>query len=221
VWDLKGTALISSLAGKGDPTSAPQIHVVPVDGRPRLALSRHDGPQFTTAITPDGAEVIYSIDRGSGKDIERQPIGGGQPTAVLNSHFDETEGVISRDGKWIAYVSDESGRFEVYVQPFNNKGERIQISSAGGFEPCWSKDGTELFFVDLFQTLNSVPVVFSPTFKPGNASKLFRINSAGMMEFAEFGSVHYDVTSSNQKFLVRTLPGEGDAPPIGVILNWK
>lgn len=221
VWDFRGNAVISSLAGQADPTSAPQLHIVPLDGRPRLPLSRHDGPQFATAVTPDEAEVVYSVARGSDTDIERKPIGGGKASPVVSSHFNETQGAISRDGRWIAYVSDESGRLEVYVQPFKEKGERIQVSSAGGFEPRWSKDGTELFFVDLFQTLNSVPVVFSPAFKPGNASKLFRINSAGMMEFGDFGNVHYDVTSSNQKFLVRTLPGQGDAPPIGVILNWK
>jgi Tol biopolymer transport system component/predicted Ser/Thr protein kinase len=220
IWDSKRNQVISSLASQ-DPTSAPQIHIVPLDGRPRLPLSRRDGPQYATAVTPDGAEVIYAVARGADSDIERKPIGEGNATPVLNSHFDETQGVISPDGKWIAYVSDESGRLEVYVQPFKEKGERVQISSAGGFEPRWSKDGTELYFVDLFQTLNSVPVIFSPTFKPGDASKLFRINSAGMMEYGEFGDTHYDVTSSNQRFLVRTLPAEGDAPPIGVILNWN
>jgi Tol biopolymer transport system component/predicted Ser/Thr protein kinase len=221
VWDSNRNEVVSSLAGQAEPTSAPQIQIVPLDGRPRLQLSRKDGPQFATAVTPDGAEVVYSVARGADTDIERKPIGGGKAVAVVNSHFDETQGVISPDGKWIGYVSDESGRLEVYVQPFKEKGERVQISSAGGFEPRWSRDGTELFFIDLYQTLNSVPVVFSPTFRPGNPSKMFRINSAGMMEFGEFGNVHYDVTSNKQKFLVRTLPGEGDAPPIGVILNWK
>lgn len=221
IWDRSGNTLIASVADASAPTSAPQVTIIPLDGRPRLALSRMDGPQSATSITPDGADIIYSVARGKDIDIERVPFGGGKTVPILNSHFNETQGVVSPDGQWIAYVSDESGRFEVYVQPLRTKGERVQVSSSGGSEPRWSRDGRELFFIDSLQTLNSVPVVFSPSFTPANPSRLFRVTSAGMMEFGEFGSVHYDVTSSPQRFLVRTLPGQADSPPIGVILNWN
>jgi Tol biopolymer transport system component/tRNA A-37 threonylcarbamoyl transferase component Bud32 len=221
IWAPRGNAIIASLASPGNPTSAPQITIVPLDGTPHRALSQHDGPEHVTALTPDGAEIVYSVSRGIDTDIERIPYGGGKAVPVLNSHFDEEQGAVSPDGNWIAFVSDQSARVEVYVQPLKSKGERIQISTAGGREPRWSRKGDELFFIDLSQTLNSVPVVFAPTFKPGNPTRLFRISSAGMMEFGEFGSTHYDVTASGQKFLVRTLPSQGDSSPIGVILNWK
>jgi Tol biopolymer transport system component len=221
IWDRSGNALVASVTDPNAASSAPQVEIIPLDGRPRSALARHDGPQAATSVTPDGTDIIYSVARGKDIDIERVPFAGGKPVPILNSHFNELEGAVSPDGQWIAYISDESGRFEVYVQPLRTTGERVQVSSSGGSEPRWSRDGRELFFIDSFQTLNSVPVVFSPSFKPGNPSRLFRVTSAGMMEFGEFGSVHYDVTSSPQRFLVRTLPGQGDSPPIGVILNWN
>jgi Tol biopolymer transport system component/tRNA A-37 threonylcarbamoyl transferase component Bud32 len=221
VWAPRDDAVIASLAGQADAVSAPQLTIVPLDGTPRRALSRHDGPERANAVTPDGAEIVYSVSRGSDTDVERMPFNGGKAIPVLNSHFDEEQGVVSPDGNWLAFVSDQSGRFEVYVQPFKSKGERIQISTNGGREPRWSRKGDELFFIDLSQTLNSVPVVFAPTFKPGNPLPLFRITSAGMMEFGEFGSTHYDVAANGQKFLVKMLPFQGDTSPIGVILNWK
>ena len=74
-------------------------------------------------------------------------IDGGSPVALAQSSFDERSGEFSPDGKWVSYASDESGRFEVFVQRFPESGQRLQVSSGGGRQPQWRPDGREMFYL--------------------------------------------------------------------------
>ena len=102
--------------------------------------------------------------------------GNAKPAPYLQSPFDEANGVFSPDGHWVAYVSDESGRPEVYVQAFPLTNEKDRISTGGGTDPAWRKDGAELFYLAADRSLMAVPVRASATaFEPGVAKALFPI----------------------------------------------
>ena len=108
----------------------------------------------------------------------QSPENSGQqkPVPYLNSQFDESNGVFSPDGRWIAYVSNESGRDEVYVQAFPLTDEKDQISIGGGSDPEWRKDGAELFYLAADRNLMAVPVrVTGNAFEPGAAKVLFPV----------------------------------------------
>jgi len=85
-----------------------------------------------------------------------------KPFPFLKTPYDERDGQFSADGKWIAYQSNASGRYEVYVQPFPGPGEKVQISSNGGAQPRWNKNGKEIFYVSLDSQMMAAPVKLSP-----------------------------------------------------------
>ena len=93
--------------------------------------------------------------------------GDTSPLPILRSHFNETDGRVSPDGRWLAYVSDESGKSEVYVQRFLSPGGKWRISSMGGSEPQWSHNGQEIFYMATDQKLMAVSVRAGFSLDPG------------------------------------------------------
>ena len=132
----------------------------------------------------------------------------------------------TRAGRWwIAYVSDESGTNEVYVQSFPSSGSKWQISAGGGFQPRWRRDGKELFFMAGPQSGNiprdvmAVLVDTSSTgvFKAGAPQKLFTVTPVGTSILRN----SWDVTPDGQRFLVNSPQTQaGGVPPVTVVLNW-
>ena len=124
---------------------------------------------------------------------------------------------ISHDGRWIAYQSDESGRFEVFVHPFPaiDKG-RWQVSFGGGAYPLWARDGRELFFIDAKGTLMSVPVQPGTSFTRGPEVPLF---AAG--HYFVDTARDYDVANDGSRFLfVKNVTQRSAAPSVVVVSNW-
>ena len=100
-----------------------------------------------------------------------EPGEAGEPRVLLGTRFIEAQADISPDGRWLAYVSDESGRFEVYVRSYPDLERKWQISSDGGVEPAWSPDGRELFYRDEEgRVMTVVPITIEPDFSPGRPS---------------------------------------------------
>jgi serine/threonine protein kinase/Tol biopolymer transport system component len=125
---------------------------------------------------------------------------------------------FSPDGKWVAYSSAESGRHQIYVQPFPDANGRWQISTDGGSEPRWRGDGREIFFLGADRRMMVVQVVSTqPTFQAAPATPLFATRIA---DFANPYRTTYDVTPDGQHFLINE-PAEGAAQPsISVVVNW-
>jgi eukaryotic-like serine/threonine-protein kinase len=143
------------------------------------------------------------------------PMGDHQPSPFLQSEFGERQGQFSPDGRWVAYSSDESGRYEVYVQSFPTPGGKWQISTSGGAEPNWRRDGTELFYLGTDHKLMAVEVKSGSTFETTAPRSLFdpRILMAT-------GERHYAVSADGQRFLVNTILEGTNPEPINIVVNW-
>src|SRR5437879_3877443 len=117
-----------------------------------------------TDWSSDGRFLLFrNQDPQTGFDLWVLPLSGDKkPFPFLKTPFEEREGQFSPDGNWIAYQSNESGRFEIYVQPFPAPGGKFQISANGGAQPRWNKNGKEIFYVSLDSKMMAAPVKSSP-----------------------------------------------------------
>jgi Tol biopolymer transport system component len=212
----------SRIAFNGNQGSGPGIYERAANGvgEPKLILG---GVVFPKGWSPDGRFLTF-MRRGvktRGDIFVLSRFGDGKEFPLINSAADELEPELSPDGRWLAYISDESGSYEIYVQSFTAEGkvgsDRRRISTNGGIVPNWSRDGKELFYVASDGQLMSVAVKANGTeleFSPPKA--LFKTRMmADANVFHEF-----DVSPDGQHFLVGTLIGESTAPPPSVILNW-
>ena len=155
--------------------------------------------------------VLRMVDRsvGSGQVRNAQPF--------LRTQFDETEPRFSPDGRWLAYTSNESGRFEIYVQPYPGPGGKWQVSTEGGLDPVWNPNGRELFFRS-GDDMMAVDVATQPGFAAGKPRKLFE----GKYERAPIPVANYDVSGDGQRFLMLKPSEQAQAATtqINVVLNW-
>jgi eukaryotic-like serine/threonine-protein kinase len=142
---------------------------------------------------------------------------GEKPKVYLGSEFNERWARFSPDGRFVAYVSDESGRGgDIYVRPFSDaNSDKWPISTAGGSNPRWRQDGKELLFMSTDRKLMSVDVTLQPTFKAGFPKVLFQT-----AVWATLTPASWDMTPDGERFLVITSP-ENDAASIAVEMNWQ
>ncbi len=170
----------------------------------------------------DGRFLLYrSVDPGTGNDLWVLPMDPrGEPFPFARTSFDERAGEFSPNGRYVAYQSDESGRFEVYLQPFPGPGQKTVVSANGGTQVRWRGDGKELFYVAADGRLMAVPVKTRPgeSLDVGNPSPLFLTHIGGGLQ--SINSRQYVVSPDGQRFLMNTMV-ETAASPIAVILNWS
>jgi len=168
-------------------------------------------------LSPDGRLLIYNTNHGfnNSDDLWLLPLEGEHnPRPFLKTQFDESSAVISPDGRWVAYCSDESGRNEIYVATFPQLSGKWQASVDGGYEPQWRRDGKELFFTDNNRKLMAVEV------KPGSGA--FEAEAPMLLfetPLITSGRNRYVVTGDGQRFLVITRL-EDKRAPINVVVNW-
>ena len=136
--------------------------------------------------TRDGRYVVYETqDPKTGLDLWLLEMNGNHAvTPLLRSEFNEFQARVSPDGHWLAYGSDESGRFEVYLQSFPTLGNKVQVSTNGGFSPQWSGDGRELFFQSPDNAILSSHVQTAPSLRFTPPVRLFRIPRRDKGSFA-------------------------------------
>jgi Tol biopolymer transport system component len=185
----------------------------------RLTTSRNVTYQLPFAWTRDGKLVFQQDSPDTKLDIGVVPIDGERtPTLLVRGAADEAHPAMSPDGRWIAYQSNLSGRWEVYVQPFPDLSGRWQVSTQGGLSPIWSPDGRELFYRNA-RAVMSVPVAATGImFKHGNPRVLFE--GPYVPEDSEpYDARSYALAPDGQRFLMMK---EASSPPtqIVVILNW-
>lgn len=218
IWSPDGGEIVYAA---GRPTNLVRRGVTG-EGGEKLLLATSQ-PKAPTDWSADGRYILYrSNDPQNGWDVWALPLNNpGQPIPVARTQFDEREAQFSPDAKWVAYQSNESGRFEIYVQSFLRPGNKTIVSRHGGGQVRWRADGKELFYVAFDSRLVAVPVQFAnggETIGVGAPVSLFATHMGGAIQGPD--RQQYMVSPDGQRFLMNTVVE--DAPsPIVVILNWN
>jgi Tol biopolymer transport system component len=183
----------------------------------RLLLATPQG-KAPLAWSRDGRHLLFASER----DLWALPVGDGEkPFPVAQTPFEEVAGQFSPDSRWIAYVSNESGRAEVYVRSFPGPGGALQVSNTGGSHPRWRPDGKELFYVAPDARLMTVPVTFTPDHRAvdlGAPLPLFTTRFAVGASITA-AKPQYAVAADG-RFLMNLELSESAASPIKVVVNW-
>ena len=175
--------------------------------------------QLVSDWSSDGRYLLYSeIAAETGSDLLSLPLSGDRkPVTLLATPFNEGAGHFSFDVKWVAYVSDESGREEIYVRPFLRPGGAVRISTGGGRSPRWRRDGKEIFYMADDRKLMAVELKDSPEIEIRQVRPLFQARTTADPSPFE---VDYDVAPDGQRFLINTPVGETATPTVSLVLNW-
>lgn len=174
--------------------------------------------QFPSSWSPDGKYLgVMEIHPANGWDLwVLARDGQAKPQPFLQTRFNEGWLEFSPDGGWVAYTSDESGRWEIYVRPFPGPGGKVQISSDGGTEVMWSRGSAELFYRD-GDKMMAVTVRTGAKFAADRPRLLFQ----GAYEMGPVaGMVNYDVSRDGRRFLMLVSEGKSAPPRVDVLIDW-
>jgi serine/threonine protein kinase/Tol biopolymer transport system component len=213
IWSADGTAVAFSAAREGPPN----VYRVRLDGSGGDERLTQSGTlDFPFQWTADGRFLVFGrVDPKTDNDVWLLPLSGDRAARpLLNSRFSEWEGRVSPDGRWLAYVSDESSRDEVYVTRFPNVGERWLVSSGGGYRPIWRRDGRELYY-RIDNRIMAVTVGADPAFQHGVPIQLFETSLLP----SPLGVVSYDVAPDG-RFLLNRIVDRSSAP-MTVVTDWR
>ena len=188
--DAEPKAILATEASEG-------VSDISADGRYLLFVRRE---------SDDSVGDLWYLEPGSGDGAEAQPF--------MKTPFDETDGQFSPDGRFVAYLSDESGERELYVRRFPVGTGKWQVSTHGARQPLWSRDGGEIFYVEA-DTLVAVNVTTNRGFSVEASERLFRSDY-----FQNSDSHVYDVSADGQRFLIPDAARGSEPPRIRVVLNW-
>jgi Tol biopolymer transport system component len=186
-----------------------------------LPLFDYRQAAFTNDWSRDGRTVLFSTPSPGniGNDLwvaAMNPIGA-KPVPYIVAPGLQQQGQFSPDGRFVAYGSDQAGTFDIYVQPFPDAaGGKWQVSTGGGVEPRWSRDGKELFYWS-GQTLMAVPITLQPTFSNGTPVKLF---DAPVQPGYTSDSHRWQVAPDGSRFLILANAGDDRGAPLDVVVNW-
>jgi serine/threonine protein kinase len=177
-------------------------------------------PTMPSDWSRDGQLLIYNvIDPKTSGDIWVLPLTSKQPYAVVNTTADERYGTLSPDGRWLAYISNETGTYEVYVRSFPEPRVLRQVSAKGGLQPQWRRDGRELFYLAPDKTLMTIDVrPRAAAFDPGPAKALFATRTKWIEIQAT--SRTYAAAADGQRFLIANATDDARSAPITAVLNW-
>jgi Tol biopolymer transport system component len=181
-------------------------------------------PKFPMDWSRDGRFLLYnSLDPKSGVDIWGLPLEGSrEPFEVIRTSFNEQHPQLSPDGRWVAYQSDRTGRFEVYIRPFPGSGADVPVSTDGGTQVRWHPSGGELFYIAPDDRLMAVPVRATPDRRAvelGVPHALFATNVGSTAP--NTNRQQYAVSPDGESFVMNSAVEEPSAAPLVVILNWK
>jgi eukaryotic-like serine/threonine-protein kinase len=189
-------------------------------------LTESKNVQYAGSWRPDGEVLAFSQNNagsaGTNLDTSTLPIEGdeksgwkpGEPKPFLNSAFNEGAPAFSPDGRWLAYESNESGNYEVYVRPFPGPGGKWQVSTGGGHNPKWSRNGKELFYSTVESKIMVVPYTASGDSFRADKPQLW---SPGQFTDRGLGVYNFDLHPDGKRFAVLKAPGTGQIAAVNKV----
>lgn len=217
IWTADGKTVVYMSAQSG----VPHIYAKQADGSgsEKPVQVTKDGMDIPDSFSPDGRYLVYErklVNSEATYHLWALPMfGDGKPFSVVQTTFEERDGEVSPDGKWMAYRNNESGRWEIYITAFPGGGAKWQVSTNGGSNPRWRKDGRELFFLDPSENIVAVDVNTSGSAVTlGVPHTLFQ--ALGIQP--EYGP--FDITADGKKFLLNSGNLKEGSAPFTLIQNW-
>jgi eukaryotic-like serine/threonine-protein kinase len=218
VWARDGKTLAYRSAG-GNVAYAGLV-LKPANGLERehtLLKGRASDDVIPNSWSPGDEQILFTHASASGYHLELLPAAGGSPVPFQTSSGNQTNGMVSPDGKWVAYASDESGTWEIYVTTFPGAAGKWQVSRGGGREPRWRGDGKEVFYLGATGMLTAVPVSTEGSFSTGTPTPLFQFHGRAAISSTDVFS--YDVTKDGKRFLVNRYVKPEHISPLTIVLN--
>jgi hypothetical protein len=184
------------------------------------ALLRSSLWKYPESWSPNGRYLLFTqLDPKTKADLWLLPLeNGAKPTPFVNGDADDLHGRFSPDGRWVAYSSNESGRFEVYVRPFPASDDRWQVSVNGGTNPLWRADGRELFYLGDNRIMSATVSSQGGKFEGGIPAALFQVRVARGSSVGG-GDRYYAVSSRGDRFIVKQFNGDVRASTITVVVS--
>ena len=221
LWSHDGSRIVwlSDRGGKNN------FYVKAADGtgvEQSVTASVPAGLSFASAPSDwssDGRFLLYTdMHEGTVLHLWVLPMTGGAPYRLVDGSAADVEGQLSPDSRWVAYSSNESGRWEVYVVPFPKREGKYQISTNGGRQPRWRRDGKELYFLSRDRKLMAVSVEAGARFEFTAPAVLFESQAHEPMTAEEFFT--YDASPDGRRFLINVNEEQNNQPPVDIVLDW-
>jgi serine/threonine protein kinase/Tol biopolymer transport system component len=213
--DGKNIAFSSNRGGQLD------LYIKPADGSgEEKLLLKTDDPKLEEHWTKDGRFLLFtSTGPKTAQDMWALPFPGEtKPVSLLQTQFSERLARVSPDGRWLAYASNESGAYEIYVRPFTPEapagtGAKWLVSKGGGYRPIWRPDGKALFYLYQANQAMAVDIDTSKGFQAGTPKRMFTPPSTAL-------TTGWDLSPDGKRFLIVAPPNTGRTIPFTVVLNW-
>ena len=219
VWMPGGRRVIFS----SDRDGKQNLYAIAADGTGAAErLTNSPNKQAATAVTADGTQLIFTeAAPQTGEDVMQVTVTGTHTVEPLvQTPASERNGIVSPDGRWLAYEANDSGAFEIYVRPYPDVARAIwQVSTGGGAQPLWSRDGRELFYVSPSRAVRRVGVAHEASWTATMPMPLLKDGSVVISQGTTSRS--YDVSPDGQRFLVMREASGVDSPPhLIVVQHW-
>jgi Tol biopolymer transport system component len=222
IWSRDGRRVVFNSV-RPDSPGTPLFWQVQDGSAPAERLTTTELMQQPRFFTSDGSVLVYQeLHPDTGYDIWTLPMkSGAAPRPLLRTPFNEYQPSLSPDGRWLAYVSNESGRDELWVRSFPAMDQRVKVSSEGGGEPSWSPDGRELLYTtshnpSVGSRLMAVEVNTKEGFRPGAPRTLVE----GPYSIQPLYGQSYDISRDGTRFLMLKIDPLKSPTHISVVLNW-
>jgi len=212
IWSPDATRLVFTFNRR---ESGTDLDIKNSDGaQEEKSIVSDDFTKYANDWSRDGKYILYT----RGEDLCFTTIPELKSGLFLKAVSALRNGQFSFDGKWVAYASNETGKWEIYVTSFPDAHGKWQVSTGGGEQPRWRGDGTELFYLSLDGKMMAVPVTVGATFDTGSSVALFQATPRQPVSRTDL--FVYDVSRDGQRFLINTQVKQEQSQPMTVVLNW-
>jgi Tol biopolymer transport system component/tRNA A-37 threonylcarbamoyl transferase component Bud32 len=217
-WSRDGNRVFYQSSRKG-PANHLYSKAADGSGDTETLLETPNVSEFLPNLTTDGRFAVYmrsDATTRTGNDIWAVPLSGDRkPFPIVQTNFNDVTPAVSPDGKWLAYANNETGHYEVYVTPFPGGGSKWQVSTSGGGEPHWRRDGKELYYLSADNHMMAISLTAQGNGVALGVPQLLFQTSAVIGPLGPF-----DVTADGKKFLVNSETVQNAGVPLVLVQNW-